>query len=119
MTRKLGRRVLMKKEEILEASRKENKNKDLAVLEAERYAGSIAGRVGATVCCVLSLLSSMIAHMMLYSPWMIYFSIMGTNWLVRAIKLRKKSDWVLAAIFAMLTVLALIGFIDRLSEVAV
>ncbi len=32
----------MKKEDILEASRKENKNMDLTELEANRYSGSIA-----------------------------------------------------------------------------
>ncbi len=108
----------MKKEEILEASRKENKNKDLAELEAIRYAGSIAGKVGATVCCVISLLASLLAHIMLYSPWMIYFSIMGTTWLVRAIKLKKKSDWVLGVMFLILSVLALVGIINRLLEVS-
>ncbi len=109
----------MKKDDILEASRKENKNKDLAELEAIRYAGSIAGRVGATVCCLISFLASAIAHIIIYSPWMIYFSIMGTTWLVRAIKLKKKSDWILSIMFIILSVLALIGVIYRLLEIRV
>ncbi len=107
----------MKKEEILEASRKENKNKDLADLEVSRQAASLGGRVGATVCCIISLLSSTVARMMLYSPWIIYFSIMGTNWLVRGIKLKKKSEVIFAAMFLVLAVLALVGFITRLLEV--
>ncbi len=109
----------MKKEEILEASRKENKNRDLADLEANRHAASIGGRVGATVCCIISLLSSTIARTMLYSPWMIYFSIMGTNWLVRGIMLKKKSEVIFAAMFLVLAVLALIGLVTRLLEVRV
>ncbi len=109
----------MKKEDILAASRKENKNRDLAELEAIRQAGSLAARVGATVCCVISLLASAIAHRMLYSPWVIYFSIMGTTWLVRAVRLKTKSDWVLGLLFAALTVLALVGLVGRLLEVAV
>ncbi len=109
----------MKKEEILEASRKEHKNRDLAELEAIHYAGSLAGRVGATVCCLISMLASAIAHRMLYSPWIIYFSIMATTWLVRAVKLKKKGDWAIAIMFILLTVLALIGLISRLLEVAV
>ena len=40
----------MNKEEILEASRKENKNKDPVELEVSYRAGHIAGRVGAIVC---------------------------------------------------------------------
>ncbi len=109
----------MKKEEILEASRKENKNKDLADLEVSRQAASLGARVGATVCCIISLLSSTISRTMLYSPWIIYFSIMGTNWLVRGIKLKKKSELIFAAMFLVLAVLALIGFVTRLLEVKV
>ncbi len=109
----------MKKEEILEASRRENKNKDLAELEIMHCAGSHAGRVGALVCCVVSLLASQMAKIILYSPWAIYFSIMATNWIVRALKLRKKSDWVLATMFIVLTALAMAGFVKRLLEVAV
>ena len=48
----------MKKEEILNASRKEHQNKDLAEMEMIYRAGSHASRVGALVCCLLSLLSS-------------------------------------------------------------
>ena len=52
----------MKKDEILNASRKEHRNKDLAEMEVVYQAGSHASRVGALVCCLLSLLSSMLAH---------------------------------------------------------
>lgn len=71
----------MNKEEILKASRKENKNKDLAEIEVMYQAGSHASRVGALACCLVSLLSSMLAHTMLYSPWIIYFSMIATQWL--------------------------------------
>ncbi len=108
----------MKKEDILAASRKENKNMDLAELETNRYAGSIAGSVGAMMCGLVSLLASLIARRMIYSPWVIYFSMMGTSWLVRAIRLKRKSDWLLAAMFVILAGLALVGLIRRLLEVA-
>jgi len=52
----------MKKDEILNASRKEHRNKDLAEMEVVYQAGSHASRVGALVCCLLSLLSSVLAH---------------------------------------------------------
>lgn len=109
----------MDREEILKASRKENKNKDLVELELASKAGSYASRVGALVCCLISLLSSMVAHVMLYGPWIIYFSIMTTQWLVRFIKMKRKSDLVLWVMFLTLTILALIGFINRLLEVTV
>ncbi len=108
----------MDKEAILMASRKENKDKDLAELEVMCQAGSHAARVGALVCCIISLFSSMIAKTMLYSPWTIYFSIMGTQWMVRFMKLKKKSDLAIATVFLILTVLAFVGVLQRLNEVA-
>ena len=109
----------MNREEILKASRKDNKNKDLAEMEVIYQAGSHASRVGALVCCLISLLSSLLAHIMLYSPWIIYFSMISTQWLVRFIKMKRKSDLVVAILFLCLTVLALVGFIRRLLEVTV
>lgn len=107
----------MNKEEILRASREEHHQKDLAELEVMHQAGSHAGKVGALVCCLLSLLASMIAHIMIYGPWVIYFSIMGTQWFVRFIKLKHKSDLVLALTFWIFTILALIRFVSHLLEV--
>ncbi len=109
----------MDREEILRASRKENRNRDLAELEVVYQAGSHASRVGALVCCLVSLLSSAIARMMLYSPWVIYFSMVGTQWLVRFIRLKRKSDLILAIVFLLLTALALVGLIGRLLEIRV
>jgi len=107
----------MKKEEILKASRDENKNKDLAEMEVMYQAGAHAGRVGALVCCIVSILSSMVAHTLLYSPWVIYFSIITTQWVVRFIKMKRRSDLVLAILFLSLTILASVGFVHRLLEV--
>ena len=89
----------MKKDEILNASRKEHQNKDLAEMEVLYLAGSHASRVGAFVCCLLSLLSSMLAHTKIYSPWVICFSIFATQWLVRFIKMKRKSDLLLTIMF--------------------
>ena len=109
----------MKKDEILNASRKEHRNKDLAEMEVMYQAGNYAGRVGASVCCLLSLLSSMLAHTMIYSPWVIYCSILSTQWLFRFIKMKRKSDLVLAVMFLILSVLAFVGFIHRILEVSI
>lgn len=109
----------MKKEDILSASRKEHQNRDLAEMEVSGQAGSHASRVGALVCCLLSWAASRLAHIMLYSPWVIYFSMLSTQWLVRFIKMKRKSDLVLTVLFAVLSVLAFAGFLRRLSEVSV
>ena len=109
----------MDREEILQASRNENKNRDLAELEMIHRARSHASGVGALACCLISLLSSTVAHLVLYSPWIIYFSMMATQWLFRFIKIKRKSDLLLAILFGVLTILAFIGFAYRLSEVSV
>ena len=106
----------MNREEILERSRKEHKNRDLAEMEVVYKASVHAARVGALMCCVLSLLSSVLARTMIYSPWVIYFSIITTQWSVRFIKLRHKSDLVLAVLFLSLGVLSFVGFVYRLLE---
>ncbi len=104
----------MNKDEILESSRKENKSKDLAELDVVKHANSYAAAVGAIACCLVLVLASVIARTMLYSPWFIYFSMIGTNWLIRSVRLKKKSDWVLTELFIVLAVLSLIGLIIRL-----
>ena len=109
----------MKKDEILNASRKEHQNKDLAEIEVVYHAGSYASRVGAFVCCLLSLLSSMLAHTMIYSPWVIYFSILTTQWFVRFIEMKRKSDLVLTVLFFVFSILAFIGFVSHLLEVRI
>lgn len=105
----------MNREEILQASRKENKSKDLAELEVSYRAGNIAWRVGAMVCCLISVISFWITDTMLYSPWIIYFSILGTNSLVKYLKIKRKSDLVLTILFLSMCILGLVFFILRLT----
>lgn len=107
----------MKKEDILEISRKENKNKDLADLEISAQAGNIAGRVGACVCCFISLVFYWVTDTPLLSPWIIYFSILGTHYLVKFTKVKKKSDLAITILYFMMCLLALIFFTLRLLEV--
>ncbi len=106
----------MNKEEILKASREENKNRDLVDLEITARAGNIAGRVGGSVACVISLIASVVADTVLYSPWIIYFSIIGTNALVKFIKLKRKTELVLALLYLFFAVLGLVMLITRLLE---
>ena len=77
-------------------------------MEVLYLAGSHASRVGAFVCCLLSLLSSMLAHTKIYSPWVICFSIFATQWLVRFIKMKRKSDLVLSVLFIIRGLVAII-----------
>ena len=107
----------MDKEKILESSRKENKNRDLVELEVAARAGHIAGRVGAAVCVVLSLVVRLLTDSYLLSPWIIYFSIIATHSLVKYVKLRRKTDLVLSLVYLAVCLSFLVFFVLRLVEV--
>ena len=108
----------MEKEEILAISRRENKNRDLAEAATAQQAGNIAGRVGACVCCLVSVVFVWATGTMLYSPWVIYFSILGTHALVKFLKLKRKTDLVLTVLYLVMFLLFLVFFIRRLMEAA-
>lgn len=108
----------MEKEDILEISRREHQNRDLAELEASVQAGNLAGRVGAGVCCLVSALFVRAVHTVLFGPWVIYFSILGTHALVKFLKLKRKTDLVLTVLYLVMFLLFLVFFIRRLMEAA-
>ncbi len=104
----------MNRDEILKASRKEHQNKDLPELEISSRAGAIAMQVGAFVCILLVILTTILTDTILYSPWIIYFSILGTNWIVRFVNQKRVSDLVVSITFFTLMILAMVLFILRL-----
>ena len=106
----------MNKDEILAKSRKENKNRDYAELEVAYQAGHMAWRVGATVCCVISVISHCLIKIMLCSPWIIYFSMLGTNYLVQYRRAKRKTDLFLVVVHYIMGSLAFVFFIIRLME---
>lgn len=107
----------MNKDEILEVSRKENKNKDLAELDVIAQAGNIASRVGACVCIIISVIFHRFTKTLLCSPWIIYFSILGTTYLVKFSKIKRKGDLSLSILYFAMCLLALVFFVLRLVEV--
>lgn len=104
----------MEKEEILAISRRENKNRDLAEAATAQQAGNIAGRVGACVCCLVSVIFVWATGTMLYSPWVIYFSILGTHSLVIYRKKKRKTDLTLTILYFAMFLLFLVLFAVRL-----
>jgi hypothetical protein len=103
----------MNKEEILSRSRKELKNSDLVEMQTSHQAWNIAGRVGATMCILISVIARILTNHYIVSPWIIYFSIQGTIWLVRFIKLKKKTDLFSSLFFI---VLAIVLFIVQVMQ---
>ena len=108
----------MEKEEILAISRRENKNRDLAEAATAQQAGNIAGRVGACVCCLVSVVFVWATGTMLYSPWVIYFSILGTHSLVIYRKKKRKTDLTLTILYFAMFLLFLVLFVVRLIGVS-
>ena len=104
----------MEKEEILAISRRENKNRDLTEAATAQQAGNIAGRVGACVCCLVSVVFVWATGTMLYSPWVIYFSILGTHSLVIYRKKKRKTELTLTILYFAMFLLFLVLFAVRL-----
>lgn len=104
----------MEKEDILAISRRENQNKDLAEIETASQAGSIAARVGAGVCCLVSVIFVWITNTMLFSPWIIYFSILGTHYLVKFVKAKRRTDLTITVLYFVMFTLCFIFFVRRL-----
>lgn len=104
----------MEKEEILAISRRENKNRDLAEAATAQQAGNIAGRVGACVCCLVSVVFVWATGTMLYSPWVIYFSILGTHSLVIYRKKKRKTELTLTILYFAMFLMFLVLFAVRL-----
>ena len=104
----------MEKEEILAISRRDNKNRDLAEAATAQQAGNIAGRVGACVCCLVSVVFVWATGTMLYSPWVIYFSILGTHSLVIYRKKKRKTELTLTILYFAMFLLFLVLFAVRL-----
>lgn len=109
----------MNKEEILSRSRNELKNADLVEMQTNYQAGNIAGRVGATMCVLISVIARVLTDEYIVSPWIIYFSIMGTNWLVRFVKLRRKTDLLVSLIFIALAIVLFIIQVKQLMGASV
>lgn len=108
----------MDKNEILEKSRRENNNRDLAEMSIAVQAGSAAARAGAFLCGLVSLISVWMTGTLLCAPWIIYFGILGTSYFVRYQKARRKSDLYLCFVFLLMLLTVLVFFILRLRGVS-
>jgi cell division protein FtsW (lipid II flippase) len=107
----------MNKEDILEKSRKENKNKDIAELEVICQASKIAGRVGMLICCAIAILEIIFTGRPNFGTWTIYFSILATLMLVKYIKLHRKHELWIAVLYIACFVAFLAAYILKLAGV--
>lgn len=106
----------MNKEEILQASRKENKNKDIYELEVISKAQRVGGLIAVCVTFALMLVERAILDSdMNYGYFLIILSAGMGLWIYKAVKMRRKHEiffavlWSIFAIYA--TVMVVLDFI--------
>lgn len=102
----------MNREEILAKSRNENQNRDIYELEVMRKDQRIAGLIGVSVTFALLLIERVVLDVgMNYGYFLIILSAGTGLWLYKAVKLKRKHEALLAALWAVLTVYAGVMFV--------
>lgn len=97
----------MNKEEILRASRNENRNKDIYELEVINKAQRIAGLVGICITFALMTIDRIILENgMNYEYFLIITSSITALWFYKAVKMKKKHELFLAVFWTVLSVYA-------------
>lgn len=98
----------MTKEEILEQSRKENKNKDTYDLEVQKTAATIAYFASFGLCVLVSAINWILARKVSAQVWIVFFGMLSVAFFVKFFKMKKLHELFVAlgylAIFAALIV---------------
>lgn len=106
----------MKKEEILQASRSENQNKDFYELEIVRKGQRIGGLIGLGIAFALMVVERIILEDGTnYGYFLIILSAASGLFIYKAVKLKKKHEILIAAIYIIMSIYAAVmvalGFI--------
>ena len=89
----------MNKDEILEKSRKENKNQDLYEKEISQKAGNIAAIVAAVIGTIFYVIQILVGGGSNYGLYAIVFSIPATGYMVKTIQMKTKRDLVISILY--------------------
>lgn len=100
----------MNREEVLAASRKELRNQDVAEAEFLKQASKVAYQIGVLVCCLICGLQWAYTKTVNWGCWVVNFSIIGTVFLVKSIKMKKRHEIVLTVFYYGLTLFFAVGF---------
>lgn len=106
----------MNKEEILQASRNENQNKDIFELEVISKGQRIGGLIAVIITFALTFIESVIMDIGVnYKYCLIIISAGAALWIYKAVKLKRKHEILLAVLWSVMTifsaVMAVLGFI--------
>ena len=100
----------MNKEEILSASRKENRNQDLFEVECIKKGSRIAYVVGIIMCCMICFLQWLFTKTINWGCWIVNYSIISTMFFVKAVNRRKKHEICVTVLYVLITIFFCIGF---------
>ncbi|REK74467.1 DUF6442 family protein [Paenibacillus paeoniae] len=129
MTRKLGKYIviacqenlanilggiLINRDEILAKSRKENKDKDLFKIEVQINAGNVGSIAATILATILFVTQSLLGGGMDFGLYAIIFSIPAAGFIVKAIRMKRKRDWVLSIIYTLATLILSVAHIYQL-----
>lgn len=108
----------MNKEEILEKSRKENKNKDIAEIDTTNSASKIAAIAGALLCVLISSLDWYFTKTVNFACWAINFGILSTLFGIKYLRLRRKHELFVTAVYLLFFAFFSYGYLFNLLRAA-
>jgi len=95
----------MNKEEILEKSRNENKNQDIYEKEILKNGTNIGAGVAAVLATVFFIIQIFVGKGMNYGLYAIVFSIPATEFVVKAVKLKRKHEIIISVLYVIAVIL--------------
>lgn len=97
----------MNKEEVLQASRNENQNRDIYELEVISKAQRVGGLIAVSVTFALMLIERVILDSgMNYEYFLIILSAGTGLWIYKSVKMRRRHEILLAVLWAVFTIYA-------------
>jgi len=99
MTSKLGMEGIMQKEEILEMSRKENKNNDLVEQEIYKTASFVGTIVGWITIAFVLILTGIVQHKPNYGALFIFYAIESGIFITKYVKLKKTHELIVSILY--------------------
>lgn len=101
----------MQREEILEKSRKENKNNDLVEQETYKTASLVGTIVGWIAITVVLITTGFVEHKTNYGALFIFFAIESGIFITKYVKLKKKHELIVSMIYTVAAISLVVLFV--------
>lgn len=100
----------MSKDEILAKSRNEHKDQDVFEKEVLKEAGNVGAITATILCIIFFIVQILVGGGTNYGFWAIAFSVFAASFTVKAIRLGRKHEIVIAVMYIGLTILSSVAF---------